>query len=94
MNDRELIDEIFAELRPTGESLGHYKDVKQALLQMLKKARVEAVSNLKIAKLNLETFTTDHADGYQMAVEDMNRNIDKRIAELTQDTNTPKEGAE
>ncbi len=42
----------------------------------------EELTNLKIARLNLGTITTDHADGYQMAVDDMNRHIDNRIKEL------------
>ena len=42
----------------------------------------EELTNLKIARLNLGTITTDHADGYQMAIDDMNRHIDNRIKEL------------
>ena len=42
----------------------------------------EELTNLKIARLNLDKITTDHADGYQMAIDDMNRHIDNRIKEL------------
>lgn len=59
---------------------------RQEQLVMLKALISDQVAkelaNLKIAKLNLDKLTTDHADGYQMAVEDMNLNIDNRIATL------------
>lgn len=45
----------------------------------------EELTNLKIARLNLGTMTTDHADGYQMAVDDMNRHIDERLQQLNTD---------
>lgn len=61
----------------------------EAFLELRKKIEAlisdqvrEELTNLKIARLNLDKITTDHADGYQMAIDDMNRHIDNRIKEL------------
>ena len=61
----------------------------EAFLELRKKIEAlisdqvrEELTNLKIARINLDKITTDHADGYQMAIDDMNRHIDNRIKEL------------
>lgn len=62
------------------ERTGH--EAKAQLEQYIANQVREELTNLKIARLNLGTITTDHADGYQMAIDDMNRRIDNRIKEL------------
>ena len=55
-----------------------HKEIKALISDKVR----EELTNLKIARLNLDKITTDHADGYQMAIDDMNRHIDNRIKEL------------
>lgn len=43
---------------------------------------LEELEGIRVTKLHLEKFTTDHADGYNMAAEDFNYEINRRIATL------------
>jgi acyl-CoA hydrolase len=88
-NYNERLDEILKDHREwmrgvrTDRLVGTSSaEAKQAIKALIANQVREELTNLKIARLNLGTITTDHADGYQMAVDDMNRHIENRIKEL------------
>ena len=84
--DQEITDILLEHLvlaNDNGQPYIQYTDVAvDKIITLIANQAREELTNLKIASLNLGTITTDHADGYQMAVDDMNRHIDNRIKEL------------
>lgn len=77
-NLEQEITNIFITIDNYGTAEEARVDIRKLIANQVR----EELTNLKIARLNLGTITTDHADGYQMAVDDMNRHIDDRIKEL------------
>ena len=84
--DQEITDILLEHLvlaNDNGQPYIQYTDVAvDKIITLIATQIQEELTNLKIARLNLGTITTDHADGYQMAIDDMNRHIDNRIKEL------------
>jgi hypothetical protein len=107
MNDEKLIDEILADYRQTlTQQMGlimsgkHRLDIKtadgmladkpkQALLQMLKEARLNERKEVALDNYRGHTFSEN--TNYEGRFQKFITNNEKRISQLTQDTNTSKE---